>query len=387
MKKNTLTLGLSLLLSLLMVGCDKPTPSTGNSEQSSEPQISESVGGQESSDKQESTGGEESTGSSESTGGQESTGGEQQEATLQLNASDLEVGTIHDPVEHNGFTLKGGQDSKGAAKDFTVEALENEITVGESTYTQCVKTGGSSSTTAGSEYRIVSFDVEGSGTLTVVAKLASSDKVCTVGLLNVTKGIEHDKVDLTDEVAAYTLEFHTSGTYYVTFVNSVRFYELSVEVTGESDDNWEPAISIADPNALLISDLPNKNYDSITLGNFTFNMGEGSKQFVVEGNNKEHSGVKYTSRLKTGSANNTVTFNVTAKGTITVYMMSSNNKPEEDPRMAKLVNDANGELVSNGEFQVLGDKLYEFIFEVEAGSYTLSANGGLNYYALYIDLA
>ena len=180
MKKNTLTLGLSLLLSLLMVGCNKPAPSTGNSEQSSEPQISDSVGGQESSNKQESTGGEEST------GGQESTGSEEQVELLHLNASDLEAGTIHDPVEHNGFTLKGGQDSKGAAKDLTVEALETEITLGESTYTQCVKTGGGSSTTAGSEYRIVSFDVEGSGTLTVVAKAASSDKVCSVGLLNVT---------------------------------------------------------------------------------------------------------------------------------------------------------------------------------------------------------
>ena len=354
MKKNTLTLGLSLLLSLLMVGCDKPTPSTGNSEQSSEPQISESVGGQESSDKQESTGGEESTGSSESTGGQESTGGEQQEATLQLNASDLEVGTIHDPVEHNGFTLRGGEDSKGAAKDLTVEALETEITHGESTYTQCVKTGGGSSTTAGKEYRIVSFDVEGSGTLTVVAKAASSDKVCSVGLLNVTKGVEHDNAELTSEVAAYTLEFHTTGTYYVTFANSVRFYNLNAG-----------------------------DYDSFAYGNFTFTITEEGKKFTVDANSKTLNGVKYTSRFKTGG-NGTVTFNVKAKGTITIVCMSSSSTAD---RTAMLTNDATGELVGEA-FTVKGDALYEFNFEVEAGSYTFATEtGGINIYAMYIDAA
>lgn len=383
MKKNTLTLGLSLLLSLLMVGCDKPTPSTGNSEQSSEPQISESVGGQESSDKQESTGGQESTGSSESTGGQESTGGEQQEATLQLNASDLEVGTIHDPVEHNGFTLKGGEDSKGAAKDLTVEALETEITHGESTYTQCVKTGGGSSTTAGSEYRIVSFDVEGSGTLTVVAKAASSDKVCSVGLLNVTKGVEHDNAELTSEVAAYTLEFHTTGTYYVTFANSVRFYELSVEVTGESDDNWEPEMIVENPNEFIASNLNGGDYDSFAYGNFTFTITEEGKKFTVDANSKTLNGVKYTSRFKTGG-NGTVTFNVEAKGTITIVCMSSSGSAD---RTAMLTNDATGELVGEA-FTVKGDALYEFNFEVEAGSYTFATEtGGINIYAMYIDAA
>ena len=377
MKKNTLTLGLSLLLSLLMVGCDKPTPSTGNSEQSSEPQISESVGGQESSDKKE------STGSSESTGGQESTGGEQQEATLKLNASDLEVGTIHDPVGHNGFTLRGGEDSKGAAKDLTVEALETEITLGESTYTQCVKTGGGSSTTAGSEYRIVSFDVEGSGTLTVVAKAASSDKVCSVGLLNVTKGVEHDNAELTSEVAAYTLEFHSSGTYYVTFANSVRFYELSVEVTGESDDNWEPEIVVENPNEMIASNLNGGDYDSFTYGNFTFTITEEGKKFTVDTNPKTLNGVKYTSRFKTGG-NGTVTFNVEAKGTITIVCMSSSSTAD---RTAMLTNDATGELVGEA-FTVKGDALYEFNFEVEAGSYTFATEtGGINIYALYIDLA
>lgn len=375
MKKNTLTLGLSLLLSLLMVGCDKPTPSTGNSEQSSEPQISDSVGGQESSDKQE------STGSSESTSGQESTGGEQQEATLKLNASDLEVGNIHDPVEHNGFTLRGGEDSKGAAKDLTVEALETEITLGESTYTQCVKTGGGSSTTAGKEYRIVSFDVEGSGILTIVAKAASSDKVCSVGLLNVTKGLQHDGTDLTTEVAAYTLEFHTSGTYYLTFANSVRFYELAVEITGESDEDWEPVIEVADPNALSIVDLTPGSYDAFSYGNFTFNVGTEGKQFVVEDNDKSKYFAGCTRRLKTGSAGNTVTINVEATGTITIYMMSSSSTAD---RTATLT-DANGTAVET--FTVKGDALYEFNFEVAAGSYTLSADGGLNYYALYIDLA
>ena len=359
MKKNTLTLGLSLLLSLLMVGCNKPTPSTGNSEQSSELQISESVGGQE------------------------STGGEEQEATLQLNASDLEAGTIHDPVEHNGFTLKGGEDSKGAVKDLTVEALENEVTVGESTYTQCVKTGGGSSTTAGSEYRIVAFDVEGSGTLTVVAKAASSDKVCSVGLLNVTTGVEHDKVDLTSDITAYTLEFHSTGTYYVTFANSVRFYELAVEVTGESDDDWAPVIEIENPNEFIASTLNGGNYDSLTYGNFTFTITEEGKQFTVDSNSKTLNGVSYTSRFKTGG-NGTVTFNVEAAGTITIVCMSSSTSAD---RTAMLTNDATGELVGEA-FTIKGDSLYEFNFEVAAGSYTFATeSGGVNIYALYIDLA
>ena len=381
MKKNTLTLGLSLLLSLLMVGCNKPTPSTGNSEQSSEPQISDSVGGQESSDKQESTGGEESSDKQESTGSSESTGGEEQEEHLHLNTSDLEAGTIHDPVEHNGFTLKGGEDSKGAAKDLTVEGLEEEITLGESTYTQCVKTGGGSSTTAGKEYRIVSFDVEGSGILTIVAKAASSDKVCSVGLLNVTKGLQHDGTDLTTEVAAYTLEFHTSGTYYLTFANSVRFYELAVEVTGESDDDWAPVVEVENPNALSIADLTPGSYDAFSYGNFTFNVGTEGKQFVIEDNDKSKYFAGCTRRLKTGSDSNTVTINVEAAGTITIYMMSSSSSAD---RTATLT-DANGAAVET--FTVKGDALYEFNFEVAAGSYTISADGGLNYYAMYVDLA
>lgn len=151
--------------------------------------------------------------------------------TLKFRATSLDAGALtEDKPSGEYFTVK--KDS---------EITENEVTVGEETFTKRVKFSGE----GGIDSNSIQIKALGKGTLTIYAASSSDTVARTVNLLDAAGAVKAS-IDNVGEAKAYTVEIPEKGIYYITSAGSELYlYGIDFRVTykeGETvDDGNNPA--------------------------------------------------------------------------------------------------------------------------------------------------
>lgn len=316
--------------------------------------------------------------------------------------SELTTGDIVEDVTKDCFTfVKNGDNTEEKPKKaMTVADLETPTVVDEVSYTKVLKTQSASSTAADKLARVIKFTATGKGKVTLVAKSGSAEEERSIGVYSATKGVEHDSVKVGAEASKVELTFHYGSEYYITSNANVSIYEISVSWEDGVNEDWEPAISLADANFLNVGELPAQTYKkSVTAGNFVVNAvekytkedgTEGAGTVIVESNSKTYDGVTYTQRMKLGGAGTrdyrSITMNVTGACRVTVICCSSSSSANRVANFVKLGATAADDVVVSETTEITGT-VNGYVYSIdEAGSYNFAAkDGGINVYGITIE--
>jgi len=163
--------------------------------------------------------------------------------------------------------------------------------------------------------------------------------------------------------------------------------EPNTETTtnAEPDDNTKP-----ENKSWNISDFENATCTEVTQISGLTLVGSSNKSIVIEENNKEYEGVKYTKRLKLGGTigenldRNAIKFDVSGPCTINVYGMSSNS---EERQIGLFASNSTSESPLFKSEKVNNEKLQKMDFNYTGEKDTLaigSLKSGFNIYAIEV---
>lgn len=284
-------------------------------------------------------------------------------------------------------------------------------------YTARLKSGGNSSANNG-----VTLVCKGSGTMVIAMRSSSSsaDRTVTitkagedvakfvVGDSNADKGVaipgeaEPKTVFHTYEVA------FTPGSYEISYDGGLNFYGIDATYVSSDEPipDPEPVGPTGEAGELSFGDKADgaiADGQTYTAGSLGITINNANGKYTIDGNTQyfgdDKAQTKYTKRLKSGgnsSSNNGMTLNVAAKGVVTIAMRSSSSSADRnvaimngDAEVAKFtVSDSN----ATKDVTIAGEEAPKTVFKtytvtLEPGTYTLSYDGGTNFYSIQFDPA
>jgi len=276
-------------------------------------------------------------------------------------------------------------------------------------YTARLKSGGASGETNG-----VSLVTTSAGTLVIAMRSSSSSaertvtvskdgvavQTFTVGDANADKN-----VTIEGEESAKTV-FHTytlsivPGTYEFAYDGGLNFYgfDLTYQAPADGDEptptGTEGNLNFGDA-AATVSDG-----QAFTFGSASITVNNGNSKFAIDTNTQYFGDAtaqtKYVTRMKSGGASgetNGVTLTLDFKGTVTIAMRSSSSSAD---RKVELLDAASstavaswtvGDANADKNVTIVGEESAKTVFhtysvELEAGTYSFTYDGGVNFYGL-----
>lgn len=279
-------------------------------------------------------------------------------------------------------------------------------------YTARLKSGGNSSANNG-----VTLVCKGTGKMVIAMRSSSSSADRNV---TITKaGAEVAKFVVGDSNAdknvtiageaepktvfhTYELDF-TPGSYEIAYDGGLNFYGIDATYVSSDDPQPEPdpVGPSGDAGEISFANVANgavADGQTFTSGSLGITINSGNGKYAVDENMQYFgdatSQVKYTKRLKSGgnsSASNGLTINVAAKGMLTIAMRSSSSSADRavavmsgETEVAKFtVSDTN----ATKDVTIAGEDAPKTVFKtynvaVEAGTYTMTYDGGTNFYSI-----